>query len=150
MRGLPSKPLELASTGEGPAQGDLVRVLQVPADGEAARQSRHPDGQVVDLLRDKERRRLAGRVRVGRDDELGGPFFADAFEELGYTEVFWFYSVQRGEGAAKDVVEAAVLVGAFHRADIVGVFDHADHRLVAAGGAGDIAHLSLGQVEATP
>ena len=33
----------LATAGEGPPEGDLVGVLQVTADGEAAREARHPD-----------------------------------------------------------------------------------------------------------
>jgi hypothetical protein len=46
------------------------------------------------------------------------------------------------------VVEAAVFVGPFDRAYIVRVFDHADHRLVPAGIAADLALFRFGQVEA--
>jgi hypothetical protein len=35
--------LHLPSAGEGPAEGDLVGVLEVPADGEPAREPRDPD-----------------------------------------------------------------------------------------------------------
>src|SRR5215212_11697241 len=48
------------------------------------------------------------------------------------------------------MVEAAVFVGPFDRAYIVGVFDHADHRPVPAGVAADLALLRFGQVEAAP
>jgi len=34
---------ELATPGQGAAEGDLVRVLEVPADGEPAREARHAD-----------------------------------------------------------------------------------------------------------
>jgi len=34
---------ELAAPGEGAAEGDLVRVLEVPADGQPAREARHAD-----------------------------------------------------------------------------------------------------------
>ncbi len=76
--------------------------------------------------------------------------FAHALYELGYAEVFWLDAVEGREGAAEDMVEAAVLVGALHRADVVGVFHDADHGLVAAGVAADLALLGLGEVEAAP
>jgi hypothetical protein len=34
---------KLAAPGEGAAEGDLVRVLEVPADGQPAREARHAD-----------------------------------------------------------------------------------------------------------
>src|SRR5215212_4932633 len=146
--GLPKTALQLTSTGEGPSQGHLVGVLQIPADGEAAREGRHPDRQVLDLLRYKQGGRLPRRVRVGRDDELGGAFVADTLEELGYPQVLGFDPVQRRQGPAEDVVEASVLVGPFYRTYIVGVFHDADHRLVPTGVAADLTLLCLGQVEA--
>src|SRR5215203_4588631 len=140
--------LKLAPSGEGPSQGHFVGVLQIPANRQAAREGRDPDRQVLHLLRDEERSRLASRVRVGRDDELFGAFVTDTLQELGYPQVFGFDPVQGREGAAEDVVEAAVLVGPFYGADVVGIFDHADHRPVPAGVAADLTLLGLGQVEA--
>src|SRR5215217_3945306 len=142
--------LQLASSGESASEGNFVGVFEVSADGEAAREGRNPDRQVVHLLRDKQCCRLARGVRVGSDDELCGAFVADTFQELGDAQVFGFYPVQRGEGASEDVVEAAVLVGPFNRAYIVGVFDHADNRLIPTGVAADLTLLGLGQVEAAP
>src|SRR5215210_4104455 len=130
--------LQLASSDESPSEGDFVGVFEVSAYGEAAREGRDPDRQVVHLLRDKQCGRLARRVRVGRDDELCGAFVADALQKLGDPQVFGFYPIQRGEGAAEDVVEAAVLIGPFYRAYIVGVFDHADNRLIPTGVAADL------------
>ena len=44
--------LELTATGEGPAQGNFVGVLQVAAYGEAAGKRRYPHRKVLDLLGD--------------------------------------------------------------------------------------------------
>src|SRR5215207_2781944 len=140
--------LKLAPSGEGPSQGHFVGVLQIPANRQAAREGRDPDRQVLHLLRDEERSRLASRVRVGRDDELFGAFVTDTLQELGYPQVFGFDPVQGREGAAEYVVEAPVLVGALYRADIVGIFDHADHRPIPAGVAADLTFFALGQVKA--
>ena len=142
--------LDLTPGGEGPPEGHFVGVLQVAADGEAARERRDPDRQVLHLLRDKQRGRLARRVRVGRDNQLCCAFTSDPLQELGYPQVLGLDPVQRRQGPAEDVVEAAVLIGPFYRADVVGVFHDADHGLVPTGVAADLTLLGLGQVEAAP
>src|ERR687894_1077010 len=146
----PATQSQLAPAGEGAAERHLVGVLKVPADGEAAGQRRHPDRQVLDLGRDEQGRRLARGVRVGGDDELLRALVAHPLDELRYAEVFGLHAVQRREGAAEDVVEAAVLGGAFNRTDVVGVLDHADRARVPARVAADLALLRLGEVEAAP
>jgi hypothetical protein len=147
---LPTTALKLASSGEGPSEGHFVGVLEVPSYGEAARERRDPYRQVLHLLRDKQCGRLARRVRVGRDDELGCAFISDPFQQLGYPQVLGFDPVQRRQGPAEDVVEASVLVGPFYGTDIVGVFHDANYRPVATGVAADLTLLGLGQVEAAP
>ena len=125
-----------------------VGVLEVPADREPARERSYPDGQALNLLGYEHRRRLAGGVRVGGDHELAGSLLLDARQEFGYAEVFGLHAVEGREGAAEDVVETPVLVGALYRADVVGVLDDADRRPVAPGVAADLALLGLGEVEA--
>ena len=51
------------------AEGDLVRVLEVAADGQAAGQARHPHA-VAQPVGEVRRRRLAGHVRVRREHDL--------------------------------------------------------------------------------
>ena len=57
-------------------------------------------------------------------------------------------AVERGEGAAEDVVDAAVLVRLLERDEVGGLLDDADDRVVAAGVEADAAELLLGQVAA--
>ena len=97
---------------------------------------------------DVQRGRLAGRGRVGREDDLGHPARLDPAQQLGDLQVLGVDPVDRREGAAEHVVEAAVLVGALDRDHVGGLLDHADRRAVAVGVRADPAERALGEVEA--
>src|SRR6202041_3059640 len=56
--------VEQASSLEGPAQGDLVRVLKIAAHRQSAGRARHPDAHRLDEPGEIRRGRLALEVRV--------------------------------------------------------------------------------------
>src|SRR5581483_9721058 len=117
-----------APARERPAERHLVGVLEVAADGKAAREACDADA-VAQPAGEIRRGRLAGRVRVRREDDLDD-------------------AVERGERAAEDVVEAAVLRGPLERDEVDGLLDDADRRAVAARVEADRAELLLGEVAA--
>ena len=69
-------------------------------------------------------------------------------DQLGDPQVLRVDPVDRREGAAEDVVEAAVLVGPLDRDHVTGLLDHADHRGVAGRVLADPAARPLREVEA--
>ena len=72
----------------------------------------------------------------------------DPAQQLGDLQVLGVDPVDRREGAAEHVVEAAVLVGALDRDHVGRLLDHADRRPVAVGVGADPAARPLGEVEA--
>src|SRR5688572_21541325 len=139
--------LELTPPGESASKSDLVCVLQVAADGEAARERRDPHRQISYFLGYEHSRRLPCGVGVGGDDYLFRPLLPDPLDELCYPQVLGLYAVERREGAAEHVVEAPVFVRALYRADVVGVLYHTDRAPVAPCVAADLTLLTLCEVE---
>ena len=64
--------------------------------------------------------RLPGRRRIGREDDLARPRRPRPAQQLGDLQVLGVDAVDRREGAAEHVVEAAVLVGALDRDHVGG------------------------------
>jgi len=95
-----------------------------------------------------QRRRLAGRRRVGGEDDLADAPGGDARVELGDLEVLGVDAVDRRQRAAEDVVAPAVLVRALDRDDVAGLLDDADQAAVAALVLADAAARLVGEVEA--
>ena len=95
---------------------------------------------------------MASPVVVGirREDDLadGGVGIADAQHQLGDPQVVGVDPVDRGEGAAEDVVAAAVLVGPLDRDHVGRLLDDTDQRGVTAVVVADPAAGALGEVEA--
>jgi len=71
-----------------------------------------------------------------------------AGEQIREAELVWAYSVERGERAMEDVVNAVVAAGAFDAGDAGGLFDDADEALVAGGTGAVCAWIDVGDVVA--
>src|SRR5581483_10580118 len=136
-----------APARERPAERHLVGVLEVAAGGKAAREACDADA-VAQPAGEIRRGRLAGRVRVRREDDLDDAVALDAVQELVDPQILGLDAVERGERAAEDVVEAAVLRGPLERDEVDGLLDDADRRAVAARVEADRAELLLGEVAA--
>src|SRR3954454_1610650 len=89
-------------------QGDLVRVLEVAAHGQTAREPRHADAERFHQRRDVHRGRVSLEVRVGRQDALGHVIALDALEQLLHAEVLRTDAVERADRASEDVISALV------------------------------------------
>src|SRR5690606_27910035 len=133
---------------EGPAQGDLVRVLEVPADGQAGREPRDGDAHAAQHPGEVGGGGLALDVGVGGEDDLGDVAVGQAGHELTDAEVVRADAVDRIDRAAEHVVLPAELAGALDRDDVLGLLDDAQDVVAAAGVQADTAALTLGDVAA--
>src|SRR5262249_15480851 len=79
--------VEATAAGEGLAEGDLVGMLEVGADREAAGEAGDGDVRASHQFGDVEGGGLAGGGRVGGEDDLGDVAALDAAEELGDLQV---------------------------------------------------------------
>src|SRR4029079_19533708 len=143
--------LDRLATAEGAAERDLVRVLEIGADGEAAGQAgdRHVGRALAQSVGEVERRGLAGGGRVGRDHHLADRrAVVDAAEQLRDVEVLGVHSVDRRQRAAEHVVAAVELARALDRDDVAWLLDHADGGRLAALVLADAAGRLRREVEA--
>src|ERR1700722_772615 len=140
--------IEQASSLEGAAERDLVRVLQVAADRQPAGRARRPDAHRLDQPGEVGRGRLALEVGVGRQDQLGHPAVRQPGHQLLDPQVVRADPVDRADRAAEHVIPAAELADLLHCGDVLGLLDHADDRLIAPGVQADPALLRLGHVPA--
>src|SRR3954466_9788822 len=140
--------LDLTSPGESTPERDLVGVLQIPAYRQSTRQSRDPHRHILQLLGNKQRRRLTGRSRIGRDHDLLRSLLADPLDELRYPQILRLDTVQRRERSTEHMIQAPILPRTLYRTDVVRVLHGTDDRGIAPGIGTDVALLGLGQVEA--
>src|SRR5437764_12444326 len=139
--------LHVAAARKRAVERDFVGVLEVAADGETAREPRHPhaSAQAVGEIGGG---RLPGHVRVRREHDFLDAVALDPVHELVDAQVFWLDAVERRERATEDVVQAAVLGGSLERDQVDRLFDDADRRAVATRVEADRAELLLGEVAA--
>src|SRR5205085_6035411 len=129
-----------------PAEGHLVGVFEVAADGEAA-------GDARDLH--AERRDQPGQVHpcgfpldvgIGGHDDLGNALSGNPGEQLRDPQVVGPDAVDRGDGAAEHVVAALELTGLLDGLDVPGFLDDADEGRVTPVGRAVPAELGGGDV----
>src|SRR5204862_6559837 len=139
---------DLAATLQGLGERDLIGILEVAADGQAARDASDAHPQRAEQLRQVERGGLALDVGVGGQDHLAGGPVLEAQQQLAHLEVVGADAVQRRERAEQDVVTPLELAGALHRQQVVGLLDDAEQAGVAPGIGADAARVLVGDVEA--
>src|SRR5262249_25712952 len=79
--------VELAGALEGTAEGDLVCILEVAADGQPAREPSHLHAERAEQADEIHRGRFSLDVRVRREDDLLHAFPVDAHEQLAHAEL---------------------------------------------------------------
>ena len=132
---------------QGASERHLIRILEIPADGQPAREPRHADA-IAQAIGEVGGRRLARHVRVRGEHDLLDAALLDAIEQLADPEIRRLDAVEGGEGAAEHVVEAPVLVRPLEGDDVDRLLDDAHDRAVAPRVRADGAELVLGQVAA--
>src|SRR5512132_2358721 len=149
----PPRPISdrhLAAAGEGAAQGHLVGVLEVAADGEAAGAAGDPDAEGGEEAGQVQGGGLALDVGVGGKDGLADRVRRQAAQQLADAEVVRADPLDRADGPAEDVVAAAELLGPLDRDQVAGLLDHADQAGVPPRVPADAAQVALGHVPADP
>src|SRR6266511_2003343 len=139
--------LHLAAAGQRAPERDLVRVLQVAADRQAAGQPRHSHAS-AQAVGEVGRSRLARHVRIRGEHNLLHAVPLDPSDQLVDAQVLGVDAVDRGERAAEDVVEAAELARPLDREEVDWLLHHADERVVASRVPADRARLFLCEIAA--
>ena len=100
-------------------------------------------GNVRSSRREVGRGGLALQVRVGGQDDLAHARLRDPGEQRGDAQLIGPDAVDRRDRPAQHVIAAAELPGALDGGDVLGLLDHADHRLVPARvGTDPAAHVA--------
>ncbi len=137
----------LAAPCERAAERDLVRVLEVAADGKPARKPCHANSS-SQPIREEGSRGLPGHGRVRGEDDLLDAAVLDTRLEAPDPEVRRLHAVEGRQRTPENVVEAAELECPLERDDVDRLLDHADDRAVAARVRADGAKLFLREVSA--
>src|SRR4051812_44465417 len=112
--------LDGPAAGEGPSEGDLVGVLQVAADRQAAGQPAHGDAHRLDQPGQVGGGRLALQVRVGGQDQLGDRAVGEPVQQLAHPQVVRADAVDGADRPAQHVIATPELPGALDRDDVLG------------------------------
>jgi hypothetical protein len=128
--------------------GDFIRVLEIRADGYAHGDARDADAERFDQFREVDGSGFAFGGRIRRNNNLLDCAALEALDEAFDLELIRTNALQRREGAAQNVVQAAKLARSFHRLDIRGFFDHADQRAIARRARAEKAWIGVRDVVA--
>src|SRR5512143_793514 len=118
--------LHFSSSFESPLDRVLVRVLDVPADGQAIGDTAHADAKWLDQFRKIEGRGFALDRRVCCDDDFPDHAGPQPLNEAVDPEVAGADAVQGRDSAQEGMVTAAEDAGLFEDKDIARLFHHAD------------------------
>src|SRR5690348_4715994 len=116
----PALDIEQPPSFKRPAEGHLVRVLELTAHGQAAGGPGHPEPHRLDQPGQVGGGRLALEVGVGGQDQLGNRAVGQPGHQLGNTQVIRPDSVDRADRAAEDMVAAPELTDLLNRRDVLG------------------------------
>src|ERR1022692_3170729 len=130
------------------SQRDLVGVLELAADRQAAGGPGDPDSERLDQPGQVRRRRLAFQVGVGRENQLGNGAVGQPRHQFLDPQILGADPVNRADRAAEDMVAAAELADLLNRRDVLRLFHHADHRKITALAPADAALVLFGHIAA--
>jgi hypothetical protein len=99
-------------------------------------------------LRQIDRRRFAFHRRIGRHDDFFDAALRDAVDQALDLQLLRPDAAQRRQRAAQHVIEPVELAGDFDADDVIRIFHHADHLLIALRIAAVLAQLGVADVVA--
>ena len=146
--GTPDLALHVAAAVERAAERDLVGVLEVAADGKAAREPRHPHAVAQPAARGTTRSLRPSSSGSSRGRPRRRRSRSTRCMSSSMRRSLGLDAVERRERAAEHVVEPAVLRRPLERDEVDGLLDDADRRPVAPRVGADRAELLLGEVAA--
>src|SRR5947209_2437391 len=146
-RTIDASDLECATPLESTAEGDLVGVLEVATDRQAAGETSDAQPHRLDQPGEVRRGRLTLEVGVSGDDQLRD-IACEARHQLADAQVVRTDTLNGRDRAAQHVVAATELTRALDSDDVLGLFDHADDRRVATWVAADAALVAFRDVAA--
>ena len=138
--------LEIAAAFHGLEHGDFIGVFEIGTDGNAHADASHANAERLEKLGEVDGSGFAFGGGIGGDDDFVDAATFKALDEGFDVELLGAASLERGEGAAQDVIHAAVGARLFDGENVVRFFDDADGAFVA-GGAGTVeARIGIGDV----
>ena len=140
--------LELLASLQRARERHLVGQLEIGTDRNPAGNTGDTHGKRGKPFANRMRRGLPLGGRVGGQNDLGKVAVRDPGQESVQTDLLRSLPLDRGERAAQDVIQAAVLPRALEDDDIAGLLDHTQQGAIAPRVAAQIARLRLGNVAA--
>ena len=116
---------------EGSAERDLVGVLEVTTDRQTAGELGDPKAQRQEHPHEVGRSRLALKVRIGGDDDLGDDAILQSPEQFLDAQLIGTDTRERTDRPTEHVIPAAELSRALDRHDVLALLHHTQHRGVA-------------------
>lgn len=139
---------KFSATLNGVAEYGLAGVLDLRATRQSARQSRNLHSLLREHTLDVQGGAFALQRRVGGENYLLYSAASDAFDERVDGEVAGLDSIEWGDVAEKDVVDASDHAGGFELNQVLGLLDDDNLRLVAAWIRADRAGIGFREVVA--
>src|SRR2546430_17421118 len=139
---------DFAATFESLRQRHFVRVFEIAAHGQPARDARDAHAEGLQELGKIDSRRFALDARIGRENDLLRSRRLEPRQELAHAQIFGADAIERRERAEQDVVAPPELAGALEGEEIIGLLNDAEDLLVRLRAAADAAGILLGTVEA--
>src|SRR6476646_891139 len=129
-------------------QRDLIGVLEVAADRQAAREPSNAHAERLDQGRHVHRGCVPLEVGIRREDALGHVVALDTLEQLLHAKVLGADAVERADRTAEDVIPALVERALLDRCGVLRLLNDAQAGAVAALVPTDAAEVALSDVAA--
>ncbi len=139
---------ERCAVHERTREGDFIGEFEVGADGDATGDARGFHAKFLHFAGDVKARHVALHAARQRKDDLGTHARAQAQEQVLDVEVARPEALHRVDDAVEHVVGARVLACVFDGDHVFAVLDDADHGLVAAVAAANLADIVVADIAA--
>lgn len=140
--------LILLTSFQCPCKRDVIGVLQLGAEGEAAGEAGHSNAEGGDKAAKVHGGLLAFKIGIGGQDNLFDRVVLESGKQFPGTDIVGADALGGGDSAVEDVVKSFIDAGMFQRQDVLRLLHNADLGDIALGIAADRAGVGLGDVTA--